>query len=163
MIQPASFFSSIAPVKTFNEAASLGVARPNLKAGSSAIERIEQPAPRRLAEHDNRDPQSPELSTHALDFIDTILTDGQFLPLTDAEQQPFEEQAGSHSGNDNNHSLSDPPTRRSTDISAVRAAAEAWQQAAPNRLDSTGFPPGITTYLTVQTGGTPALGLSLFA
>ena len=162
MIQPASFFSSIAPVKTFNEAAPSGLARPALKA-ASPVERIERPAPSRITEHDNRDPQSPEPSPQARDFIDTILTDGQFLPLTGSEPPPFKQQAGSHSGSNQNHSLSDPKSRRSTDISAVRAAAEAWQQAAPNSLDSIGLPPGITTYLTVQTGGTPALGLSLFA
>ncbi|WP_041521922.1 hypothetical protein [Gilvimarinus agarilyticus] len=164
MIQPASYFSSIAPVATFSGAP--GPMRPKFRAEPPILERIEQPKSRPASESDNHNPQAPEQTPQARDFIDTILTDGQFLPLTDPEPQAFNQGTSSNGNRDTpaNHApLGTEPALTPADLSAVRAAAQAWHKAAPNRLDSADLPPSIATYLTVQTGGTPALGLSLFA
>ena len=95
-------------------------------------------------------------------FIDTILSGGLFQPVTERGGQGERDAPGQ----DYFFARGSPDAVQATQdsgLSRVRAAADAWQRLEPQRLDTSNLPPAVATYMTVQTGGTPALGLSLYA
>ncbi|WP_049723063.1 hypothetical protein [Gilvimarinus polysaccharolyticus] len=171
MIQPASFFSTIAPLKAYNsEPASFANARPNLSLANNGLQPLERINRAPQTKPDNLD-QNPEDQTktaqNALDFIDTILTNGEFLPVTSTPLEP----ASSDNPSSKNHNFNGQTSNAAVtaislntqNMANVRAAAHAWQQNLPERINTDALPDAITSYLKVQTGDTPALGLSLFA
>ncbi len=175
MIQPASFFSSITPVKAYaSDSMSLSDARAKFRPTGTTQPLLERIAREPQVKRDNLDARhegNGEQSHKVQDFIDTILTNGEFLPVTDAPFEPGFLQDGRSSQGQSYRShptgaeqgQTYPAASSPQTMASIRAAAEAWQQSEPQRTTTADLPTSIASYINVQSGGTPALGLSLFA
>lgn len=151
----------------------LAGARPKLGAVGNAqlpLERIAREPQIKRDSFDTRHEANGEHAQKVQDFIDTVLTNGEFLPVTGDTLDPAFSSDGSsqNQGFSGNSANAEQPTTTAVTSNApsmavIRAAAEAWQQTEPQRVNTTGLPTGVATYLYVQSGSTPALGLSLFA
>lgn len=159
MIQPAAFFSSVTPVRPFAHDLPSSSARPKFEPAASApLERIP------------REPQRSSLvsaddASGRQDYIDTVLTDGEFLPVGNAWPEVDRERTrGQQDAGEQRASAVELSAAAASAMADIRRAASAWQQGAAQRPDVSGLPREVASYLEVQSGAAPpVLGLSLFA
>jgi hypothetical protein len=152
MIQPAAFFSSVTPVRP------LAYELPN-----QPVRPASEPVAGAPLERITREPPRGSLASEPHDYIDTVLTDGAFLPVGKA--LPEVDGAGARGREaEPRASAAELSAEAASAMADIRRAASAWQRGAAQRPDVSGLPREVVSYVEVQSGATPpALGLSLFA